>query len=134
VKDKDGYLRVGLSRDGHLHLKGVHVLVAEAFIGHRPPGMVVRHLDGNRKHNHVSNLAWGTPAENSADMVAHGNSSRGERHGMVRLKESDVREIRLLIKSGATHLSIAGRFGVSKSTVSAIAVGRIWGSLEERTQ
>jgi hypothetical protein len=37
----------------------VHVLVAETFIGPCPPGMEVRHLDGDERHNHKSNLGYG---------------------------------------------------------------------------
>lgn len=51
----------------------VHSLVATAFLVRS--GWEVRHLDGNRLNNHVDNLAWGTPKDNSDDMRRHG--SRG---------------------------------------------------------
>ena len=50
----------------------VHVLVAEAFHGPRPAGMVVRHLDGNPCNNHASNLCYGTASENERDKLIHG--------------------------------------------------------------
>lgn len=50
----------------------VHQLVLRAFVGPMPPGMVVRHLDGNPANNTLSNLAYGTHAENNADTVRHG--------------------------------------------------------------
>lgn len=50
----------------------VHQLVALAFLGPRPEGMEVRHLDGDMTNNRLSNLAYGTHAENIADQVRHG--------------------------------------------------------------
>lgn len=70
--DSDGYLQVVLCSAGVRYTRKVHVLVAEAFIGPRPPGKVTRHLDGNQLNNARSNLRWGTHAENAQDRIAHG--------------------------------------------------------------
>jgi hypothetical protein len=51
----------------------VHTLVALAFLGHRPPGAEVRHLNGNAHDNRVENLCYGTSSENSRDTVQNGN-------------------------------------------------------------
>lgn len=69
---KDGYLVVTLHKEGKRKNRMVHQVVLEAFVGPRPEGMETRHLDGDPKNNHVSNLAWGTPKENSADIDRHG--------------------------------------------------------------
>jgi hypothetical protein len=42
----------------------VHHIVAELFIGPRPPSMVVMHLDDNRNNNVWTNLAYGTQSDN----------------------------------------------------------------------
>lgn len=69
---KDGYLVCGLVADRH-HVTGwVHRLVLLAFVGPRPHGMVVRHLDGDKANNALSNLAYGTYSENEFDKVAQG--------------------------------------------------------------
>ncbi|BCK58409.1 hypothetical protein NWFMUON74_61810 [Nocardia wallacei] len=47
-------------------------MVADAFHGVRPPGKVVRHLNGNSHDDRPENLAYGTDAENSADSLKHG--------------------------------------------------------------
>jgi len=61
----------------------IHRMVAAAFIGPRPVGMEVRHLDGDPTNNHVSNLTYGTHAENMADRRLHGtavNLHTGQTH------------------------------------------------------
>jgi hypothetical protein len=64
-----GYPQVSLGLNG---TTCVHVCVAGAFLGPRPPGHQVRHLDGDPLNNRVENLAWGTPSENQHDKIQHG--------------------------------------------------------------
>lgn len=68
----DGYADLKLwARGVSVHRK-VSTMVAEAFHGPRPAGMLVRHLDGNRLNDRPTNLKWGTYSENNSDTVAHG--------------------------------------------------------------
>lgn len=67
-----GYPTVSLFQDCKHVMRPVHVLIAAAFLGPRPPGMQVRHLDGDKLHCSVSNLAYGTPSENMRDRLRHG--------------------------------------------------------------
>lgn len=69
---KFGYKRVQLSKDGkHKHAL-VHRLVALAFLKPVESKAQVNHKDSNRSNNHVSNLEWCTPKENTAHGVKHG--------------------------------------------------------------
>jgi HNH endonuclease/NUMOD4 motif len=68
------YPQVKMSRRNTPRYAFVHHLVAQAFIGPRPPGEHIRHLDGDPTNNHVSNLRYGTPSENSYDTVRHGRN------------------------------------------------------------
>lgn len=61
-----GYLKVDLYIDGHQSTRYVAHLVAEAFIGPRPDGMVVDHIDFDLNHNHYTNLRYLTHEENSS--------------------------------------------------------------------
>lgn len=50
----------------------VHALVMETFVGPRPEGSEIRHLDGDRCNNRVDNLKYGTHSENMMDRERHG--------------------------------------------------------------
>jgi len=69
------YQRVGLSRPGDRSPcpVPVHHLVLLAFVGPRPEGCIIRHLNGKRYDNRLTNLVYGTHAENTQDMIRHGN-------------------------------------------------------------
>ena len=68
----DGYVYARLSNAGLAKSKRVHGLVAQAFIGPRPTGFHIRHLNGEVTDNRVSNLSYGTASENEIDKVKHG--------------------------------------------------------------
>lgn len=74
-----GYVQVNLCDAEGVHRREVHILVAAAFIGPRPDGAQIRHLDGNGLNNEVSNLMYGTPSENLADAVRHGTHAWASR-------------------------------------------------------
>lgn len=69
---RKGYRQVSLWRDGGGHSLFVHALVAQAFIGPRPEGLEVRHLNGDPLDNRPENLAYGTGSDNRADSIRHG--------------------------------------------------------------
>jgi hypothetical protein len=72
VSNRNGYWVVNLHRPGgHAH-RTVHGMVMESFVGPRPAGMDIRHLDGNPQNARLSNLAYGTRSENNLDKRLHG--------------------------------------------------------------
>ena len=63
--DRYYYLFVRLSdATKNIVTKPVHHLVAQAFLGDRPEGMVIDHIDGNGFNNHYTNLRYVTHKEN----------------------------------------------------------------------
>lgn len=60
-----GYIRHNLTDCGRRLSFRLHSLVAQYFIGPRPKGMQVNHIDGNKTNNHVSNLEYVTPKQNN---------------------------------------------------------------------
>lgn len=105
----------------------VHRLVLMAHVGPAPsPEMEVRHLDGDRQNNCVENLAWGTTAENAADKERHGRVPRGSANGGARLCLADVSDIRRRLQAGESKASIARSYGVDRTAIYDIHVGRSW--------
>lgn len=77
--DRNGYLYVNLRCDGKSVRWYVHRLVLQAFEGDGPEGYEVRHLDGDKTNNHISNLRYGTRSENMLDRVRHGTHHYAKR-------------------------------------------------------
>lgn len=121
--DGGGYLVVWLRVPGGQVARKVASLVAGAFIGPKPAGLEVRHLNGDKTVNAAANLAYGTRAENMADAAAHGTLVMGERHRNARLTESAVREIRA---SSELLADLAAKHGVTFQHVSAVKRGLRW--------
>lgn len=46
-----------------------HVLVMQTFVGLPEEGQIICHADDVKTNNHISNLRYGTYADNGADMV-----------------------------------------------------------------
>jgi len=120
INDK-GYYHLNLHKDGKQTIVRPHILVADAFIGRRPTSKhQVRHLDGNKLNNHVSNLAWGTDAENKADNMRHGikGGTRGPHNSLT---SQDAEYVRVSV---FPHTVLARVFGVTPAAIQGIRDGR----------
>ncbi len=65
----NGYLRVGLSKDGVEKKFYIHRLVAQAFIPNPKNKPQIDHIDGNKQNNRVDNLRWVTSKENNNNPI-----------------------------------------------------------------
>mgnify|MGYP001809888964 CR=1 FL=1 len=134
-----GYLRVGLG--GNARDRYIHALVAEAFIGPRPKGLDVNHIDGDKTNNAVDNLEYCTRKVNINHAVKLGLIqpglrplsiyARGQRHAMALLTEEDVRWIRSehRARSGGKRgfmAEAARKLGVSNTTILSIVYRKTW--------
>lgn len=63
-QNKDGHMRVWLSKQSKKRAFFVHRLVALAFIENPENKPVINHIDGIPFNNHVDNLEWVTRSEN----------------------------------------------------------------------
>ena len=125
-KSREGYLFVGLRKEGKTHHRSIHALVLTAFVGPAPPGMECCHGPGGMLDNRLSNLRWGTREENARDKFVAGTVARGERHGRAKLSAAQVATIRERVALGENIPSIANDFPVSYSTVMRVARGELW--------
>ena len=62
--NKNGYLTVGMNKDGKKKNFIFHVLVAQAFVPNPDGKPEVNHIDGNKQNNRPENLEWATRREN----------------------------------------------------------------------
>lgn len=72
------YKFCSLKINSKYYRKRVHRLVAETFIPNPNGKPYVNHKDGNRSNNHISNLEWVTPSENTQHAVDTGLFTNGK--------------------------------------------------------
>lgn len=126
ILSNNGYFRVRLSRDNKVTFFSVHRAVALAFIGKIPKEMCVRHLDGNKKNNHINNLKIGTAQENSDDEVKARRHPHGITHPRSKLSEKKITKIRELYRKGITQTKISKIFKIDQTHVSKIIRRELW--------
>lgn len=124
---KHGYVTVAIKFLGGGRPERLHRLVAMAFIPNPQNLPSVDHIDFNKQNNRAENLQWISNEENALKTYRAGRGVfvRGSKHGVSKLKESDVVQIRLM---GATHKrsELAKMFMVSANTIGGILTNRIW--------
>lgn len=131
-RSSNGYWRVHLSRAGRQGTYYIHRLVAAAFLGPCPPGLVVCHGPAGKQCNAISNLRYDTMrANNGPDKLRDGCHQRGERHGRSQLKTAQVLAIRALAAGSYRQGDIAWALGVSRANVAHIIARRRWSWLPE---
>jgi hypothetical protein len=121
------YLAVTLAGDGKRQQYLIHDLVADTFLGPKPPGQCVRHLDDRKSNNRASNLTYGTHRENEDDAMANGRKAKGSKHGCAKLTERDVRAIRV---AKARGVDLAKEYDVSPGHISSIRNRKTWKHLD----
>jgi hypothetical protein len=101
-----------------------------------PDGLDILHsCVGNTRCCNPEHLRPGTDADNSGDKMAQGRNFiprvKGERHGMSKLKEEQIIEIRKLHATGKYRQKDIGEmFGVTRSMISYVVNGKNWTHLK----
>lgn len=124
-----------LSSKGYAHFKheGVkkygHQVACEFYRGEKPiEAQLVRHLchKGHLGCVNPEHLAWGTYSENTFDYLNATGATRGEKSGMSKLTEEQVREIYRRLSNGEQQKVVALDYGVDKSSIGSIWRGHTW--------
>ena len=123
----NGYPLITLCKKGGRKNAFVHRLVAKAFIQNPERKSQVNHKDGNRSNNHVGNIEWCTPLENTRHAYITGLANQtGTNHNGVKLTEIEVLAMRCSSKEGATQRAIASRYNVTQANVCAVVNRKTW--------
>jgi HNH endonuclease len=132
-------------------LQYTHRLAYEVATAEAPGVLDVLHECDNPRCIEPAHLKVGTAADNTADMIARGrhragraaasirlqgrpSKARGSKHVLAKLDERQVLSIKARLKRpyfvANRPTALAAEFGVSCSTIRAIAVGTAWGWLK----
>lgn len=80
MKNRHGYYRLSLCKDGKVSNYSVHRLVAQAFIPNTENKPEVNHINTIKTDNRVDNLEWCTKKENNENPLTYFNRKRGINH------------------------------------------------------
>lgn len=123
VAAMNGYMTLVFSTpDGHV-ARYVHRMVLETWVGACPEDQEVSHLDGDRTHNHLTNLKYETTKENHHRKIEHGTDYNSDRNPAAKLAWPQILEIRASTES---EEALAARFGVTRATIGRARRGESW--------
>ena len=120
--DADGY---GVLKSKGKMLKA-HRLSYELFNGPIPDDKCVCHSCDVRSCIAPAHLWLGGNADNMRDMNLKGRQPKGEAHGMARLTEASVINIRSRAASGESQRALACEYGAGATTIGKIVKRLTW--------
>lgn len=106
--------------------KSVASVVAQAFLGPRPVGLTIDHVDGNKTNDAASNLEYVTIAENIRRSHKLGIAARGERIGNARLTTALVSALRTRAAAGERPFLLSQETGIPEETLCQAINGTTW--------
>jgi len=127
-----GYERVYLCQNGLPKPFYVHGLVSAAFIGPRPVGRKINHIDGDKLNSRPLNLKYVTQSENALRSYRTGLSKAmvGVKNPHAKLAEADVLAIRdTYAAGGVTMQKLSNKYGVNCSIICGIIHRKRWAHL-----
>ena len=134
----NGYAHIGIRLYNNKTIRivtcSIHRLVAEAFIPNPENKPQVNHINGIKTCNWVGNLEWVTAKENSKHAFDNGLhvGMPGVNNPVAIYSEDQIREVcRLLEEAKLTKEAISKKTGVSRGTITGIAIGKRWNTISK---
>ena len=88
----NGYLIIGLRKNGKRNNKYIHRLVAEAFLDKCDGQEYINHIDFNKKNNNISNLEWCTQKENINYSIKKGRYISGKKETINKINKKLIKK------------------------------------------
>lgn len=131
IHHNQGYRYVRLRFKGRTSVSLIHSLVMQAFVGDRPLGFDINHIDGDKTNNTISNLEYVTRSENHihAYRVLGRPKVRctGEKNSRAKITTKDADAIKREYGKGIkSQREIGLMFGISQAQVSSIVRNVSW--------
>lgn len=126
---EDGYRHVCIRSAKHNFNKCIylHRLVAMTFIPNPRNLTQVNHIDCDKANNCAENLEWCDGKHNMRHAYANGLCERGEKHGMSKHTDEQIRDVCCLLEEGEmTQERISRMTGVSIGTVNNVFHRKNW--------
>lgn len=126
--DHNGYPVVCLRlRNGQAKLCKVHRLVAMAFIeeSRDKTNLFVNHKDGNKTNNHMSNLEWVTPKENTRHAIETGLMIFGENIHTAKFTNEIVIKIAEMLLENESYDNIISQLNLTNDDDTRRRIKRI---------
>lgn len=98
--------------------------ISAALKGVRKPPRTQDHIEKIRAKKTGVTYSEDVRKKKSTTMLVA--ATRGSRHYLSKITEHDVVSIRRLLAAGHTQTAVAGMFGISRSSVLQIHLGRAW--------
>ncbi|KKL06935.1 hypothetical protein LCGC14_2591050 [marine sediment metagenome] len=137
LRSDENYITVELYEGGKKHVRKIHCLILETYVGTRPTKLIARHLNGDKYDNRLGNLCWGTRSENAQDSVKHGTAAClhriGEKHPRSKLSNRDRRMIIYQYASGLfSRWELSKLYNMSMAAIWDLTSGRLWPYIDAR--
>jgi hypothetical protein len=125
-RSKDGYGQIHASLVHGRVIDKTHRVAWSLTNGAIPDGMSILHHCDNPPCCNPAHLYVGTHAQNNADRIERGRSSKGSHRPNAKLTEPDVVAILALASEGVRDPELAARYGVACSVIANIRLGKDW--------
>lgn len=124
TSDKDGYLRVQLSKQGKVKMKLIHRLVAMAFIPNPFNLPQVNHINEDKDLNVVSNLEWISNIDNLNYGTRNQRIAKSNTNGKCSKKVKQYTLEGELLKEWQSTMEIQRQLGFSNGNISQCCLGK----------
>jgi len=124
-----GYEVTSVRKDGVPIQYRAHRFIYECVTGKFiPEGMVINHIDGNKRNNHFDNLELCTYSENTKHAFRTGliKPMVGEMNGCARIDSETVRNIIRDIIEGFSNTEIGDKYNLNLKHISLIRNKKRW--------